>query len=267
MFRSNSPLRVGGSLLLLVLSGVPAGLAQTMPIRDYVWVKAFMRAAFPELAGHGYSMEVSFDDHFDSEALPPRVRVTVRGPAPARPGGGVWPVLISGTFASPPDSLGDSARFDTPEGDDTRRLHSVAEQAALHPEWTDEDIVKALHGVGAEYPLDRREAFLRHLDVTRFAPFLGAVRNVQVDFVWRRPEAPEIVPIIGWRVRLEIAGPYGSVSRYILILRTDARQVAECVDGAVTHLARDPFVTTSRLLRRLDTGVFPTEEHKQSWSW
>jgi len=35
----------------------------------------------------------------------------------------------------------------------------------------------------------------------------------------------------------------------------------------VTRLARDPFVTTSRLLRRLDTGVFPTEEHKQSWSW
>ena len=215
MSGSNSLLRVGGSVLLLVLSGVPAVPAQTLPIRDYVWVKAFMRAAFPELAGHGYSMEVSFDDHFDSETFPPGVRVTVRGPAPAKAEGGVRPVLVSGTFASPPNSLGDSARFETPEGDDARRLGSVAEQAAHHPEWTDEDLVKALHRVGAEYPPNRREAFLGQLDVTRFAPFLGAVRNVHVDFVWRRPEAPEIV-IIGWRVRLETAAPYGSVSRYIL---------------------------------------------------
>ena len=216
MSSSNSLLRVSGSLLLLVLSGVPAVPAQTMPIRDYVWIKAFLRAAFPELAGHGYSTEVSFDDHFDSEAFPPRVRVTVRGPAPAQLEGGVWPVLISGEFASPPYGMPDSARFETPEGDDTRKLRSVSEEAALHPEWTDEDLVKALHRVGAEYPLDRREAFLRHLDVTRFGPFLGAVQNVQVDFVWRRPEAPEMVPIIGWRVRLETVARYGTVSSHLL---------------------------------------------------
>jgi hypothetical protein len=216
MSRSNSVLRVSGSVLLLVLSGVPAVPAQTMPIRDCVWVKTFLRAAFPELAGHGYSMEVSFDDHFDSEAFPPRVRVTVRGPAPAKPEGGVRPVLVSGTFASPPDSLGDSAQFGTPEGDDTRRFRSVSEEAAHHPEWTDEGLVKALHRVGAQYPLDRREAFLRHLDVTRFAPVLGAIQHVQVDFVWRRPEAPEIV-MIGWRVRLETVAQYGTVSRYLLI--------------------------------------------------
>jgi len=214
--RSNSLLRIGGSMLVLVLSGAPAVPAQTLPIRDYVWVKAFMRAAFPELAAHGNLVEVSFDDHFDSEALPPRVRVTVRGPAPAKAEGGVQPVLVSGTFASPPDSaFGDSAEFDTPEGDDTRRLRSVSEEAAHHPEWTDEDLVKALHRVGAEYPLDRREAFLRQLDVTRFAPFLGAIQHVQVEFIWRRPEAPEIV-MIGWRVRLETAAPWGSVTRYIL---------------------------------------------------
>ena len=189
MSGSNSLLRVGGSVLLLVLSGVPAVPAQTLPIRDYVWVKAFMRAAFPELAGHGYSMEVSFDDHFDSETFPPGVRVTVRGPAPAKAEGGVRPVLVSGTFASPPNSLGDSARFETPEGDDARRLGSVAEQAAHHPEWTDEDLVKALHRVGAEYPpiVERRSSVnWMSLDSPRFSGLFGTFTSTSCGGAPRR---------------------------------------------------------------------------------
>lgn len=204
--------------MALILTSAPSVFGQMLPTSDYRWVKAFLWAAVPELRGHGYPMELTFNTGFDSDKLPPSVRVTVWGEGSPLLGGRGWEqgaVLLNVHFASHPESIGDHIKLEWPDGADTKALASVEEEASAHPEWKETDLLDALHRAHADFPPDRKEAFLQHLDVHRFGPVLGTIQKVNVDFLWRRPEVPQEVHI-RWRVWLETVAPDGRVAKYLL---------------------------------------------------
>ncbi len=211
---------LAAALLLVLVSASPL-VAQALPAHDYAWVKNFVRVSVPELAGNRHLMEVTFTSEFDnddSSSLVTGVNVRERGPQ--------GKTVLLARLASPSH---DRVSFEFPQDPESKVLNSLTEEAAAHSEWTEQNLVAALHRAKAEYPFDRKDAFQAHLDVYRFAPVLGAIQKVEVDFVWRRPEAPHIV-VIAWRVRLEAVGVDGRVAHYILAF--------EPMRGRLTSLTR-----------------------------
>ncbi len=222
---STSSRLVFGAGVVLLLMPPRIGFAQTLPPTDYPWVRALIRAAFPELTGNGNLIGVTFHGQLDSDNDSPVVMVTVRRPTPlgyAEQG----PVVLSAVFSEK-----DRASFDLIDKASNDALRSITREAEAQPEWTESDLVVALHRAQADYPFDRREAFLRHLDINRFAPVLGAIQRVETDFVWRRPEAPHIV-VIRWRVRLQTLASDGRARMYILAF--------EPMHGSLVSLYRKP---------------------------
>ena len=193
------------------------------------WVKRFMRAAFPEYANRGYKLDLTTRQEFDEVAWGPSMTVTVWKWNSAPPKSSADRAeLLTGRLDFHPS--GESFHFESPGAGDSA-LREITEEAAAHPDWTETDLLKALHAVGAEYPFDRGQAFLTRLDIDRFAPVLGKIGKVEVDHVWRRPEAPAIV-VIAWRVRMEGVGSDGRVSRYTLTF--------EPIRGRLLELFREP---------------------------
>ena len=209
-----------GSTLALLLSLSARPAAQAPTLADYRWVKDLIRTAFPELNRHRYRMEFVVTTDVDTEAWGPGVKVVVwRSRAEEPPSLDDREVLLSGYFEGPPRSPDDSVTFTLPRAS-AAILDAIERHALSVPDLSPAAAFAELDRAGAKYPPDRRDAFLRHLEVERFEGVFGNIDKADVDFVWQRPEAadrgqPRVI-VMRWVVRLSTTGRDGRANEYVL---------------------------------------------------
>ena len=132
------------------------------------------------------------------------VRLAVYPAESARPA----PPLLEGRFDAIPGS--ELVHFEGELVSDAA-MEAVRREAESHPEWTERELQSLLRRAGAEFP-GERESFIRHLNIDRFAPLLGTLEVINVEFLWRGPtDLPESQRMVAMhrvvRVRATAAAP------------------------------------------------------------
>lgn len=188
---------------LLFALGMPTALAQRNPPASQetvlTFVHDFLQVFYPELLSKGHRLELSVvhpaEDSWRENAgvyftvtpdKPPNYGF--RGPLNGEPIPEDRPdpdsVLLSGDVWLPPIEHGSRIQqVDTsPEGANERKLTTLRELVQSHPEWSDDQVVRALKDAGARFGPDEKQAFVDSLPLVNAERFLGTLKVTSVEF-------------------------------------------------------------------------------------
>ncbi len=192
------------------------------------WVQHLIQVAFPELKGRECRLSLTVATELDHDWRGSGLVLfeVYRAESAER-----VPPILKGRFNAIPGfesvSLGGPLLADP-------ALQAAKREAESHPEWTEADLLNVLRRAGAQYPGDRKADFLQHLDLPRFAPLLGTIKDAEVDFLGRGPRAlPPTQQLVAlqWVVRVRTLDKTSGPRRYILAF--------EPMHGRLTNLVTD----------------------------
>ena len=116
------------------------------------------------------------------------------------------------------------------------RGDKFAEEAAGHPEWSDEDIVKAMNKAGAKFGPEHKAELLRALPLEGLAPFMGGeIEVVSAEFRVQMLGAGNAALI--WLVRANWHGSGGREADCTLMIEPFDGKLQEVSRQALTHKA------------------------------
>lgn len=210
-----SPVRaISQACILLVLLCGTGAVAQPALPAQYQWIRAFVRVAFPELAGEGTRMTLSVQGSVAEDEWGRQLDLVVWKWVPGTESS-MSPqrtILLTGEATGPPYPPDLYVHFNLPPAE-RRVLERLERAAEAKRDLAEEDITRALKHAGALYPPNQKEAFVRHAKLERFGPLLGQIIGSQVEFLKRRTEGippGERAPVVlSWVVKLDTRGADG----------------------------------------------------------
>jgi hypothetical protein len=216
-------------LALAILAVAAVSRAPAAPADSLLWLQHLVQVAFPELKGREcqFSLTIAGDlDHDWSGAGLVLLKVyeaeSARRVAP----------ILEGRFNAIP---GYESVYLHGELLSSSAMDAAIREAESHPEWTDADLRSLLERGGAEFP-GVRDSFMRHLNIDRFAPLLGTINRVDVDFLWRGPRGvpqPQELVAMHWVVRVHTGDGGPRSRRYLLTFEPmHGRLISLVADGA-----------------------------------
>jgi hypothetical protein len=233
--RASYRLRV---MVLLCVLEMPIAFAQQNPpvSQDTVLTFAhdFLRVFYPELISRGHRLRLSIthpaDDSWRGIS---GVYFTILPERPSDYGvpryqnGRLAPenkpdpetILLDGSIWLPPHERGSRIRevnLSSGSGGE-RKLKILRKLIESHPEWSDEQAVKALKQDGASFGPDEKLSFINTLPFDKAEPFLGRLRVTSVEFNHLQRERVENFAgaTMDWTVSADAFFSDGTSGKYV----------------------------------------------------
>lgn len=227
MFASNHKKHrsVGVLIGLYVLAVCSPLLAKEQPPRTtnvFLMGQNFLKALYPELNGKHYVITINADIAFDipwdrtpifffnvGNGRPGQVFGVfggVIGSGPARKG--EREMLVATQFLSGRFIFNKAGEIETFFGQgpivESDRNESIHKLIDSHPEWSDEQEIRALKDADARYGPNQKQALMKILPLEKLKIFLGDFEVKSVEFELHGQDKEGSFASLWWRVELEV---------------------------------------------------------------
>lgn len=179
--------------LVLIIVFVPAFANDYGNAKPFAFVHEFLQANYPDLLRHDLDMTISSkqvaDTTWDRVASVDFliVRPAVENPPINLNGPSVKPethdtVLLRGNFWFTADgSIRQMSIIDLGPTNANRR-QAFMKQFRAHPNWSDDEVYRAMKEAGARYGPGDKQQFIQSIPFDKLAKFLGRLKIQSVDF-------------------------------------------------------------------------------------